>query len=62
MIYVSDAVAIHLSNAYWYLDIGDMLNVETSAEDLTAMNNKGFVLRWNRISASREIQLIRPIT
>ena len=57
MIYGSDAAVTHLSNAYWYLDTGDIQPVDPSAENVTAMTNKGFILRWNRISASREIQL-----
>ena len=57
MTYSSVAAATHLSNAYWYLETSDMQPVEPSAENVTAMTNKGFVLRWNRISASREFHL-----
>jgi len=55
--YVSDAPATHLSNAYWYLDTGDMQPVDSSAENVTAMSNKGFIRLWNRISARSEVEL-----
>jgi len=57
MIYGSDAAATHLSNVYWYLHTGDMQTVQPSAENVTAMTNKGFILHWNRISATRKVQL-----
>ena len=57
MTYGSDAAATHLSNAYWNFDTGDMQPVDPSAENMTAMSNRGFVLRWNRISESRKVQL-----
>jgi len=38
--YVPEAAATLLSNAYWYLDTGDMQPVHPSAENLTAMTNK----------------------
>ena len=57
MTYASDAAATDFSNAYWYFDAGDEQPVVPSAENLTAMTNKAFILRWNRISASREVQL-----
>jgi len=41
----SDAKATHLSNAYWYLDTGDMQPVDHSAENMTAMTNRVFILR-----------------
>jgi len=57
MKYGSDAAASHLSNTYWYLDTGEMQPVGPSAENVTAMTNKGFILRWKRITASREVHL-----
>jgi len=57
MTYGSDAAASHFSNAYWYLDTNHMQPVDPSAENVTAMTNKPFILRWNRNSASREVQL-----
>jgi len=40
MTYGSDAASTHLSNAYWYLDTGDMHPVDPSAENMTAMTNR----------------------
>jgi len=57
MTYGSHAAATLLSNAYWFLDTGDMQPVHPSAENLTAMTNRGFILRWNKISAIREVQV-----
>jgi len=57
MTYGPDSAATHLSNAYWYLDTGDMQPVDPSAENVTAMTNKAFILLWNKICASREVQL-----
>jgi len=57
MTYGSDSASTHLSNAYWYLDTGDLQPVDPSAETVTAMTNKEFILCWKRISASREVQL-----
>ena len=56
MTYGTDAAATHLSNAYRYLDTGDMQPVEPSAENLTATANLEFILLWNSISASRGVQ------
>jgi len=56
MTYGTDAAATHLSNPYWYLDTGDMQPTDSSAEDLTTAN-RGFITRWHRLSASREVQL-----
>jgi len=36
--YGSDAEATHLSNAYWYLDTGDMQPVDPSAENVITIN------------------------
>ena len=57
MTYGSDAAATYVPNAYWYLGTGNMQPVDPSAENVTIMKNKGFILRWNRISASMEVQL-----
>ena len=57
MTYGTDAAATHLSNAYWYLHTGDMQPVDPLAENVTSATNLGFILRWNRISASREVKL-----
>jgi len=49
MTYGTDAAATHVSNAYWYLDMGDMQPNEPSAENMTATTKRGVILRWNRI-------------
>jgi hypothetical protein len=55
--YGSDAAVSHLSNAYLYLGTGDMKPCDLSAETLTTTRNRGFITRWNKLSASKEIQL-----
>jgi len=57
MTYVTDAAATHLSNAYWYLNTGDMQASDPTAVTLNATTNRGFITRWNRFSASRDAQL-----
>jgi hypothetical protein len=52
--YGSDASASHLTNAFWYLDDGDLMPCYPAA---AVAKNKGFVSRWNRIKQSKEIQL-----
>ena len=54
--YGSDAAASNLTNAFWYLDNGDMLPCDPTAAQ-TGTTNKGFIARWNRIKQSKEIQL-----
>jgi len=56
MTYDTDAAAEHLSNGYWYLDTGDMQPSDPSAENRTAKSNRGFITRWKRLSANREVQ------
>jgi len=41
--YGTDSVATHLSNAYWYLDTGDLQPSVSTAEKLTATTNRGGV-------------------
>jgi len=50
----SDASNSHLTNAYWYLDDGDVLAGDPTSAD---MKNKGFVKRWERQKQSKEIEL-----
>jgi len=57
MTYGTDAAATHLSNAYLYHHTNDMQTSEPSFENLTFKANLGIITRWNRLSASREIQL-----
>ena len=52
--YGSDAAASHLTNAFWYLDDGDLLPCDPTTADA---NNKEFIARWNRMKQSKEIQL-----
>jgi len=59
--YGTDAAATHLTNAYWYRDNGDMLPCDPASESVTATSNRGFVTRWDRLSASKEIQLFRRL-
>jgi len=57
MIYGIDGAVTFLSNAYWYLDTGDMQPSDPMAETLTATANRGYISRWNRLGASRDVQL-----
>jgi len=52
--YGIDAAATHLTNAFWYLDDGDLLPCDPTAADA---KNKVFITRWNRIKQSKELQL-----
>jgi hypothetical protein len=54
--YGTDTASSHLTNAFWYLDSGDLLSCDpTAAYD--ANTNKGFIARLNKIKQSKEIQL-----
>jgi len=55
--YGTDAAATHLTNAYWYRDTGDMLPCDPTSATITAMINRGFITRWDKLSASKEVQL-----
>ena len=55
--YGTDAAASHLSKAYWYRDKGDMQPCDPTAETLTSATNRGFITRWNKLGASKEVQL-----
>ena len=52
--YGSDATASHLTNSLWYLDNGDLLPCDPSAESI---KNVGFYTRWKRVNKSQEIQI-----
>ena len=54
--YGSDKTTSHLTNAFWYVDDGDMLPCEPTAEK-TATTKKCFITRWDRIKQSKEVQL-----
>jgi hypothetical protein len=59
--YGSEAAVSHLSSAYWYLYTGDMKPCDPAAETLTSATNRGFISRWNELSASKEIQLFERL-
>jgi len=52
--YGSDATATHLTNAFCYLDDGDLLPCDPTAADT---KNKVFITRWNWIGQSKEVQI-----
>jgi len=54
--YGTDAAATHLTNAYWYRDTGEMLPCHPSAATMT-MTNPGFITRWDKLTASKEMQI-----
>jgi len=52
--YGSDAANSHLTNAYWYLDEGDVLAGDPTSD---STKSKGFVKRWERQKQSKVIEL-----
>ena len=52
--YGSDAANSHLTNAYWYLDEGDVLAGDPTSD---IIKNKGFVKRWDRQKQNKVIEL-----
>ena len=52
--YGSDAANSHLTNAFWYLDEGDVLAGDPTS---TSIKNKGFVKRWERQKQNKVIEL-----
>jgi hypothetical protein len=54
--YGSDAAQTHLSNAFWYLDTGNLLPCDPTVA-VTATTNTGYVTRWNRLKQSKAIEL-----
>jgi len=55
--YGTDAAATHLTNAYWYRDSGDMLPCDPTSATVTAVTNRGFITRWDKLSGSKLLQL-----
>ena len=55
--YGTDAATLHITNAYWYLDTGDMQPSDPTAETPTVTTKRGFIARWKNLSASKEVQL-----
>jgi hypothetical protein len=56
--YCPDAANSHLTNAFWYIDGGDVLAGDPTS---TSIKTKGFVKRWER-QKGREITVIRAST
>jgi len=52
MNYCIKTAASHLSNVYWYLDTGEMQPGDLTAEYLTVRTKRGFIIRWDKLSAS----------
>jgi hypothetical protein len=52
--YSSGAAATPLTNAFWYLDNGNMLPCDLTAADSP---NKSFVTRWNLLKQSQETEI-----
>ena len=55
--YGTDAAATHLTNSYWYRESGDMMRCDPTTATVTALNNRGFITCWDKLSASKELQL-----
>ena len=55
--YGTDSAATHLTNT-WYRVIGDMLPCDPAAANVTATTNRGFITRWDKHSASKELQVL----
>ena len=55
--YGIDAAATHLTNAYWYCDNGDMMPCDPTTATVTAVTNRGFITCWDKLSASKVLQL-----
>ena len=58
MAHGNDAYASHLTNAFWYLDNGDLWTYDTIAADA---KKKVFIKRLNRIKQSKVVQIYGPI-
>jgi hypothetical protein len=55
--YGSDASSSHLTNAYWYLDNGNVLTCDPT-DTYTDTTNRGFITRWNLQKQSKVIELV----
>jgi len=55
--YGTDAAATHLTNSYWYRESGDMMRCDPTTATVTALNNRGFITCWDKLSTSKELQL-----
>ena len=52
--YCCDAATSYLTNAFWYLDNGDLLPCDLTAADA---KNKEFITRSDRIKQSNEVEI-----
>ena len=48
-----DPATWHLTNAFWYLDEGDLLPCDATAADA---KNQHLITRWNRIKQTKEVE------
>ena len=55
--YGADAAATHLTNAYLYRENIDMMPCDPPTVTVTAVTNRGFITCWDRLSASKVLQL-----
>jgi len=55
--YGTDAAARHITNTYSYGDTGDTQPCDPAVVNVTATTNRGFIARWDKLSASKELQL-----
>ena len=55
------AAATHPTNAYWYRDTGDMLPCDSTTATLITIPNRGFIKRWDKIKASKELQVFERL-
>jgi len=51
--YDIDAVATHLTNAFWYLDNGDLLPCDPTAANA---KNIDFITRWTKIKQGKKVE------
>jgi len=54
--YGTDVATTHLTNAYWYRDIGNMLLCAPSSATVTATTNRELNTRCERLSSSKDLQ------
>jgi len=47
----------NLTNAYWNRNTGDLLPCNPSAATVTATTNRGLNTHWDKLSASKDLQL-----
>ena len=57
----TDVAGTRLMNAYWYRDTGDMLQCDPTSATVTAVTNRGFITRWDKLRSSKELQLFGAI-